>query len=64
MTHTTTDRINRVTRHGTPITDQQRDDARRLLDAILDAAKPFGLTLDNFDWVADLPGICIDVTTL
>lgn len=43
------------------ITTQQRDDARRLLNALLQAAAPFGMTLGDFDWVIDLPGACVDI---
>lgn len=60
---TTADRINAVQRHGDPITTQQRKDARLLLESLLLAAALHGHTIDDFDWVADLPGACIDVTT-
>lgn len=59
---TTADRIAAVQRHGDPITDQQRADARLLLESLLLAAELRGVTLDDFDWVADLPGACVDVT--
>lgn len=60
---TTADRVAAVERGGDPITDQQRDEARRLLDALLRAAEPFGISLDDFDWTVDLPGGCMDVVT-
>ncbi|WP_043469016.1 hypothetical protein [Kitasatospora sp. MBT66] len=60
---TVASRISAVQRYGDPITDQQRDDARRLLNAILQTAAPFGVTLDDFDWTIDLPGGCVDVVT-
>jgi hypothetical protein len=58
---TTADRIAAVQRHGDPITDQQRTEARLLLESLLLAAAGHGATLDDFDWVADLPGACLDV---
>ncbi len=60
---TTAARIAAVQRFGDPITDQERDDARRLLNALLQAAAAFGVTLDDFDWTIDLPGGCLDVVT-
>ncbi|HET6636297.1 MAG TPA: hypothetical protein VFH77_14860 [Streptomyces sp.] len=58
---TTADRIAAVQRHGGPITDDQRRDARLLLESLLLAAELHGVTLDDFDWVVDLPGGCLDV---
>lgn len=58
---TTADRIAAVQRAGGPVTDQQRTDARLLLESLLLAAELHGVTLDDFDWVADLPGACLDV---
>ena len=57
---TTAERVADVPRYGHPVTDRQRDDARRLLNAMLHAAQPFGITLRDFDWVTDLPGVCLD----
>ena len=57
---TTAERISLVARHG-PVSDQQRNDARRLLEALLRAAEPFGVGFQDFDWVTDLPGACVDV---
>lgn len=60
---TTADRIAAVQRSGDPITDQQRRDARLLLESLLLAADQRGVTLDDFDWAIDLPGVCVDVIT-
>lgn len=58
---TTADRIAAVHRHGDPVTDEQRKQARLLLESLLLAAELHGVGLDDFDWVADLPGACLDV---
>jgi hypothetical protein len=60
---TTADRIAAVRRGGPPVTAAQRDEARRLLDALLRAASSFGVELADFDWTVDLPGGCVDVVT-
>ncbi|MFF2549158.1 hypothetical protein ACFVUY_42280 [Kitasatospora sp. NPDC058063] len=60
---TTTERIAAVQRHGDPITAQQRADAAALLDDLLAAAARHDVGIDDFDWVDDLPGTCIDVIT-
>lgn len=57
----TGERITAVTRYGSPLTDTQHAAATRLLDSLLDAAAEHGVTLDDLDDVADLPGICRDV---
>lgn len=48
-------------RRATATTDAEQTAATRLLDVLLDAASLQGVTLDDFDWVADLPGACLDV---
>ena len=58
---TTADRIAAIHRYGDPVTDQQRTDARLLLESLLLAAGLHGATLDDFDGVVDLPGGCLDV---
>ncbi|MEU1627265.1 hypothetical protein ABZ746_18450 [Streptomyces sp. NPDC020096] len=58
---TTADRIAAVRRGGPPVTSEQRDEARRLMNALLGAGQSFGIGLDDFDWVVDLPGVCVDV---
>lgn len=55
-------RIAAVTRHGLPATDEQRAQATALLTDLLAAAARHGITLDDFDQVADLPGACLDIT--
>lgn len=57
----TGERITAVRRGGSPTTDAQHTAATRLLDVLLDAAADHGVSLDDFDWVADLPGACLDV---
>lgn len=58
---TTADRIAAVQRGGDPITDRQHRDARLLLESLLLAAGLHGVTLADLDYVADLPGVCLDV---
>ncbi|WP_435057535.1 hypothetical protein [Streptomyces sp. bgisy060] len=53
-------RITTVQRHGTP-TAAELDEAYDLLVLILAAGAKYGLTLDDWDWVADLPGTCRDL---
>lgn len=48
-------------RRATPFNDSERDRARLLLADLLAAADRHGVTLADFDWVADLPGACVDV---
>lgn len=57
----TGERVDAVKR-TTPLTDSQHARATRLLDSILDAASAQGVTLDDFDWIADMPGVCVDAT--
>jgi hypothetical protein len=57
----TGERIAAVTRHGRPISPAEHGDATRLLDSLLDAAADHGVTLGDLDFVADLPGACLDV---
>jgi hypothetical protein len=59
---TPADRIAAVQRGGSPVTDKQRADATTLLAELLAAAERHGVTIDDWDWVADLPGACLDVT--
>ncbi|MFF3265311.1 hypothetical protein ACFYWO_39885 [Streptomyces sp. NPDC002932] len=56
----TGERITAVKR-ATPLTDTHHTAATHLLDALLDAAAAHGVTLDDLDWVDDLPGTCVDV---
>jgi hypothetical protein len=56
----TGDRVTTVKRHGRPVTETEHGAAVRLLDSLLDAAADHGVTLDDLDWVADLPAICLD----
>ncbi|MFG2098912.1 hypothetical protein [Streptomyces sp. NPDC048612] len=59
---TLADRVGAVERFGpAPVTDQQRAAATALLADLLAAAERHGVTLDDLDWVADLPGVCLDV---
>lgn len=58
---TLADRISDIRRAGEPITAEQRAAAEQLLAAMLSGAEQHGATLDDFDWVADLPGTCLDV---
>lgn len=57
---TPADRIAAV-RRATPPTPEQQHAATALLVDLLAAASAHGVTLDDFDWVADLPGACYDV---
>jgi hypothetical protein len=63
---TTADRIDAVAarRNGDPLTASQRDDAIALLDKFLDAAEGYRINLDDFDFVADLPGAIVDAVGL
>lgn len=59
---TLADRVAAIERFGpAPVTDQQRAAATALLADLLEAAERHGASLDDFDWVADLPGACLDV---
>ncbi|MFF4821412.1 hypothetical protein ACFY2K_43300 [Kitasatospora sp. NPDC001309] len=58
---TTADRIDAIQRGGGPITAQQRKDARLLLESVLLAIGLHGFTIDDADWVSDLPGACVDL---
>ncbi|WP_405749995.1 hypothetical protein OHA19_10510 [Streptomyces sp. NBC_00012] len=58
----TGERITALTRSGHPVTNAEQAAATRLLDALLDAAADHGVSLDDLDWVADLPGACLDVS--
>jgi hypothetical protein len=59
---TVADRIAAVKRGGGPVTDEERAAATALLTDMLTAAASHGVTLDDLDWVTDLPGACLDVT--
>jgi hypothetical protein len=59
---TPADAIAAVHRHGEPITNGQRADATALLVDLLTAAERHGVTFEDFGWVTDLPGACVDVT--
>ncbi len=48
---------------GTPVTTDQRDRATALLADLLATADRHGVTLADFDWVADLPAACVMVIT-
>lgn len=54
-------RVAAVQRGGGPVTEEQRAAATALLADMLTAAEEHGVTLDDFDWVTDLPGACLDV---
>lgn len=58
-----TDRQGRSTgeRIAAITTSAEQGAATRLLDSLLDAAADHGVTLDDLDLTADLPGICRDV---
>jgi hypothetical protein len=58
---TLAERVAAVHRHGDPVTPEQRAAAEQLLADMLKAAGLHGVTIDDFDWVADLPGACLDV---
>ncbi|MFI6109734.1 hypothetical protein [Kitasatospora sp. NPDC051164] len=54
-----TERIDEAAqRRTTPGTEEQKAAATALLTDMLRAAAQHGVTLDTFDWVADLPGHC------
>jgi hypothetical protein len=57
----TGERVAAIQRGGSPTTEAQHTAATRLLDALLDAAADHDVTLDDLDWVTDLPGACLDV---
>lgn len=57
----TGERVSAIHRYGGPILEEDRVEATRMLDALLDAASDHGATLDDFDGVVDLPGGCLDV---
>lgn len=61
---TPADRIAAVQRGGAPATDEQRDAATMLLVDLLDTAGRHGVTIDDLDYVLDLPGGCLDVVLL
>jgi hypothetical protein len=50
-----------VHRHGPPITQEQQQAATALLEDLLAAAARHDVTLDDFAFVADLPGACVDL---
>ncbi|MCX2179932.1 hypothetical protein KV205_05220 [Streptomyces sp. SKN60] len=54
-------RIAAVRRGGTPPTAAELDEAYDLLVLVLAAGARYGLTLDDWDWVDDLPGTCRDL---
>ncbi|MFD0403387.1 hypothetical protein ACFVHI_35530 [Kitasatospora sp. NPDC127121] len=58
---TTADRINAIQRGGGPLTPQQRADAMHLLESVLLSIGLHGFTIDDSDWVTDLPGACVDL---
>lgn len=60
-TRTLSDHIAAVHRGGPPITQQNRYDATVLLRDLLAAASKHGVTLDDLGYVADLPGVCVDL---
>ncbi|MFF5424417.1 MULTISPECIES: hypothetical protein [unclassified Streptomyces] len=57
-------RITAVRRGGTPPTAAELDAAHDLLVLLLTASAKYGLTLDDWDQVADLPGTCRDLVRL
>ncbi|MFB6628920.1 hypothetical protein ACFCWY_03435 [Streptomyces sp. NPDC056362] len=58
---TLTERIVAVQRGGTPPTADELDRAHDLLVLLLTAGAKHGLTLDDWDWIDDLPGTCRDL---
>ncbi|MFE6692295.1 MULTISPECIES: hypothetical protein [Terrabacteria group] len=56
---TPADRIAKVRRATAP-TASEADRARLLLEDLLAVADRHGVTLEDFDWVTDLPGACVD----
>ncbi|MFI8911759.1 hypothetical protein ACIGW4_09090 [Streptomyces sp. NPDC053513] len=54
-------RITAVHRYGTPPTAAELDQAHDLLVLLLAAGAQYGLTLDDWDLLADLPGACRDL---
>jgi len=60
---TPADRIAAVAaRRTTPPTADELETATALLVDLLAAAERHGVTLDDLDWVADLPGAAYDAT--
>ncbi|MEU8623178.1 hypothetical protein [Streptomyces sp. NPDC048623] len=53
-------RVASVQRASQP-TAEQVEKATGLLQALLEASAKYGVTIDDWDWVADLPGACRDV---
>jgi hypothetical protein len=58
---TPADRIAAIQRGGGPITEEQQAAATALLVDLLATAERHGVTIDDLDWVVDLPGGCLDV---
>ncbi|MFI8398729.1 hypothetical protein ACIGG5_00565 [Streptomyces sp. NPDC085463] len=54
-------RLATVQRHGTPPTATELDEAYDLLVLLLTAGAKYGITLDDWDTVADLPATCRDL---
>ncbi|MFC8790473.1 hypothetical protein [Streptomyces cinereoruber] len=54
-------RITTVHRYGTPSTATELDEAYDLLVLLLAAGAKYGITLDDWDLLADLPGACRDL---
>lgn len=54
-------RVERVNNGPRPLTEEQLAHAARMLEALLTAAAPFGVGMDDLDWVDDLPAVCVDV---
>lgn len=59
---TPAERVAAIRRGGDPITEEEREQATALLVDLLAAAERHGVTLEDLDWVTDLPGACLDVT--
>ncbi|MFD7980846.1 hypothetical protein [Streptomyces sp. NPDC059071] len=55
------ERVVTVKRYGTPPTAAELDEAYDLLALVLAAGTKYGLTLDDWDLVDDLPGTCRDL---
>jgi hypothetical protein len=53
-----------VHRHGPPISVEQRQAATALLEDLLAAAARHSVTLEDFAFVADLPGACVDLAVV
>lgn len=58
---TPTEAIAAVHRHGPAVSEEARTAALALLEDMLAAAAQHGVSLDDFDYIADLPGAAVGV---